>query len=101
MLSLSCLGMAHGGDAGILLCYVVVDFLVIKTAEGRSDIVLLAHFKILSEVLVAAPPIRVDHAEALVSANLVDVRVTNIVLFPVSGMATIFCGELMLVVSLT
>ena len=73
MLSLSCLGVAHSSDAGILLGYVVVDFLVVKSTEGRSDVVLLAHFEVLTEVLVAAPPVSVNHAKALVSADLMDV----------------------------
>ena len=41
---------------------------------------LLAHFEVLAEVLVTAPPVQVDHAETLVAPDLMEVRVPNVVL---------------------
>ena len=47
---------------------------------GRLDVLLLAHLEVLAEVLVTAPPVRVDHAETLVTANLMEVGISHIVL---------------------
>ena len=47
---------------------------------GGLDVLLLAHLEVLAEVLVTAPPVRVDHAETLVTANLMEVGVSHIVL---------------------
>ena len=44
------------------------------------DVLLLAHLEVLAEVLVTAPPVRVDHAEALGTANLMEVGISHIVL---------------------
>ena len=41
---------------------------------------LLTHLEVLAEVLVAAPPVQVDHAEALVAPDLMEVRVPDVVL---------------------
>ena len=41
---------------------------------------LLAHLEVLAEVLVTAPPVQVDHAEALVSANLMEVGISHVIL---------------------
>ena len=41
---------------------------------------LLAHLEVLAEVLVTAPPVQVDHAEALVTANLMEVGISHVVL---------------------
>ena len=51
-----------------------------KSRQGRSQVMLLAHFEVLAEVLVTAPPVGVDHAETLVTANLMEVGVSHIVL---------------------
>ena len=72
--------MAHSVDACILLGDFVVDLFVVKAFVRWTDIVLLTHFKVLTEVLVTAPPVGIDHAESLVAADLVEVGVTNIIL---------------------
>ena len=41
---------------------------------------LLAHLEVLAEVLVTAPPVQVDHAESLVTANLMEVGISHVVL---------------------
>ena len=51
-----------------------------ETGQGRLDVVLLAHLEVLAEVLVTAPPVQVDHAEALVTANLMEVGISHIIL---------------------
>ncbi len=72
-ISLCCLGVAHSSDACVLLCDVVVDFFVIESREGGSDVVLLAHFEVFAEVLVSTPPISINHAKSLVTSDLMDV----------------------------
>ena len=58
---------------------------MVETREGGSDAVALSHFEVLSEVLVAAPPVGPDHVETLVAANLMEVGVAHVVLLPVDG----------------
>ena len=93
--------MAHGSDACVLLRNIFVDFLVIKTAKRWSDVVLLAHFEVLTEVLVTTPPVRVNHAQTFVTSNLVDVRIAHVVFLPVGWVATILGRELVFAVGLT
>ena len=50
---------------------------------------LLAHLEIFAEVLVSAPPVSVDHTETLVSADLMEVSVADIVLMSISGHTSI------------
>ncbi len=40
----------------------------------------LSHVEVLSEVLISAPPVGVDHGGLLVLANLMEVGVSHIVL---------------------
>ena len=49
----------------------------------------LSHLEVLSEVLVAAPPVGPDHVEALVAADLMEVRVAHVVLLAVDREAAI------------
>ena len=44
------------------------------------EVLLLAHFEVLAEVLVTAPPVQMDHAEALATANLMEVGISHVVL---------------------
>jgi len=56
---------------------------VVEAAECWLDIVPLSHLEVLSEVLVSAPPVGVDHADSLVSLLLMEVRVSHIVLLTI------------------
>jgi len=67
----------------VLFFDVCVDGLVVEARHGWSDIVLLSHFEVLSEVLVSAPPVGPNHADSLVSPDLMEVRVSHIVLLSV------------------
>jgi len=49
----------------------------------------LSHIEVLSEVLVSAPPIGVNHACLLISSDLMEVRVSDIVLLSVSWVSSI------------
>ena len=43
----------------------------------------LSHLEVLSEVLVSAPPVCPDHVQLLVSSNLMEVRISDIILLSV------------------
>lgn len=58
---------------------------MVETGESGSDTVALSHLEVLSEVLVTAPPVGPDHIESLVSADLMEVGVADVVLLSVSG----------------
>ena len=49
----------------------------------------LAHVEVLPEDLVTAPPIRVDHRNALVAQDLVRICIPNVVLVAVDGEASV------------
>ena len=58
---------------------------MVETGESGSDTVALSHLEVLSEVLITAPPVGPDHIESLVSADLVEVGVADVVLLSVDG----------------
>ena len=68
---------------------VLVDSLVVETAHRWSDVVPLAHLEVLSQVLVSAPPVGVDHGHPLVSSHLMEVGVSHIVLLSISWKTSI------------
>ena len=92
------MGGTHGGDLGVLLGNIVEEFEVLETGVRRADIVLLSHLEVLSEVLVSAPPVGVDHTETLVSANLMEVSVADIVLMSIGRHTSVRVSLVMLVV---
>ena len=54
-----------------------------------SNAVLLSHLEVLTEVLVTTPPIEMDHAKSLVSPDLMDVGISEIVLDAIDGESSI------------
>lgn len=76
-------------DLQVLSSNIGVDLFVVETGEGWLDAVLLSHFEVLSEVLVSAPPVGPDHIESLVSSDLMEVRVPNVVLLSICGESTV------------
>ena len=75
--------MAHGSNRSIFLRSFFVDGLVGEAGIGGCDIVLLAHLEILAEVLVTAPPVKVNHGDSLVPETLMEVGVPDVILFTV------------------
>ena len=57
-----------------------LDWLVVEPGLRGSNAVLLSHLEVLTEVLVTTPPIEMDHAKSLVSPDLMDVGISEIVL---------------------
>ena len=74
---------SHVGPLGVSSKSILVDIVVIETRKGWFDIVSLSHLEVLSEVLVSAPPVSVDHGDSLVPSNLMEVGVSNVVLLPI------------------
>ncbi len=58
---------------GGLLDVVAVVLVVRESLQRGADSVLLAHFEVLAEVLVTAPPGHVDHPDLLVASHLVEI----------------------------
>lgn len=73
---------------------------MIEPVERGLDAVSLSHLEILSEVLVSAPPVGPDHAQSLVSSNLMEVRVSHVVLLSVYRESAIRVRSTMSLVSL-
>ena len=68
----------------VLLDGLIVEAFVIETTDGWGNIVSLSHIEVLSEHLVSAPPVSVDHGGLLVSSNLVEVGISHVVLLSIS-----------------
>ena len=66
---------------------------MIETAHSWLNIMSLSHIKVLSEVLISAPPVGVDHRNALVSSNLMEVGVSNVVLLAIDWESPICMGS--------
>ena len=66
-----------------------LDWLVVEPSLRGSNAVLLPHFEVLTEVLVTTPPVEMDHAESLVSPDLMDVGISEIVLDTIDGESSI------------
>jgi len=99
--STALLSAAHLGDLDVLGSRLLEDGLMGETRQGRPDVVLLAHLEVLAEVLVTAPPVQVDHAQTLVTSNLMEVSVSHIVLDTVSWESAIAIHATVSLVSLT
>ena len=74
---------------------------MVETGEGWSDIVSLSHIEVLSEVLVSAPPIEMDHANSLVSSHLMEVGVSNVVLLTISWQTPVRVRVIVVLIVLT
>ena len=61
----------------------------------------LSHLEVLSEVLVSAPPVRVNHTDSLVPLLLMEVRVSNVVLLTVSRQTSIRVRVVVVLIVLT
>ena len=75
--------------------------LVVEAADGWPDVVSLSHLEVLSEVLVSAPPVRVDHAHSLVSLHLMEVGVSHVVLLAVRWQTSVRVRVVVVLVVIT
>ena len=92
---------AHVSNSLVLCCDLVVKLLVVESAQGWSDIVLLSHLEVFTEVLVSAPPVSVDHTETLASSDLMEVRVADVVLDSVDWESAVAMSSTVRLVGLT
>ena len=60
----------------------------------------LSHLEVLSEVLISAPPVGVDHGNSLVSSDLMEVGVTHIVLLPIHWESSVSVRRIVVLVNL-
>ncbi len=74
---------------------------MIESGQRWLDTVSLSHLEVLSEVLVSAPPVGPDHANSLVSSDLMEVRVSHIVLLSVHRVSAVSMGGAVSLVGLT
>ena len=75
---------SEGGPFGVSLLGLFIKSLVVETGERWLHTVSLSHVEVLSKVLVSAPPVGVDHADLLIFPNLMEVRISNVVLLSIS-----------------
>ena len=93
--------MTHSSERCIALGDFVVDLLVVESFVAGADVVTLAHLEVFTEVLVAAPPVGVDHADLLIFPNLMEVRVSDIVLLSISWESSILMISIVIPVGFT
>ena len=74
---------------------------MLESGEAWLDSVFLSHVEVLSEVLVSAPPVGVDHADSLVSSNLMEVRVSDIVLLSIGWESSVGVRAIVVLVNLS
>ena len=75
--------LSHLADFSVRRHSGLVDGLVVEAFQGWSDVVFLAHLKVLSEVLVSAPPVGPHGDTSLVFGHLMEVRVPQVDFVPV------------------
>jgi hypothetical protein len=85
----------------VLFLDIGVDAFVVEAGQRWLDTVSLSHVEVLSEVLVSAPPVGPDHVQSLVSSDLMEVRVSDIVLLSVHGESSVSVGSAVCLVGLS
>ena len=70
---------------------------MVEAGVARSDVVFFAHLEVLAEVLVSAPPVGHHSGCSLVSALLMEVRVSHSVLFDVVWHGTVLFDLVVLI----
>tara|TARA_B110000285_G_scaffold119687_1_gene135445 strand:+ start:179 stop:460 length:282 start_codon:yes stop_codon:yes gene_type:complete len=74
---------------------------VIETRKSWFDIVSLSHLEVLSEVLVSAPPVSVDHGDSLVSKGLMEVGISHIIFLVISWHSSVGVWRIVMLVDLS
>ena len=62
---------------------------MVEAGKSWSDVMSLSHVEVLSEVLVSAPPVGVDHGDSLVSSDLMRITISNVVLLSIDWESSI------------
>jgi hypothetical protein len=74
---------------------------MIESRECWLDIVSFSHLKVLSEVLVSAPPVSVDHRDSLISSDLMEVGISDIVFLVISWHSSIRVWGVVMLIDLS
>mmetsp|Transcript_8780 Transcript_8780/g.13549 ORF Transcript_8780/g.13549 Transcript_8780/m.13549 type:complete len:243 (-) Transcript_8780:19-747(-) len=74
-----------GGEGGDLRVGIGQNLVVVEAGHRGLDVVSLSHIEVLSEVLISAPPVGMNHTNLLILPDLVEVRVSDIVLLSIGG----------------
>ena len=61
----------------------------------------LSHIEVLSEVLVSAPPVGMDHGDSLISSDLMEVGVSHVVLLSISWESSVGMWGVVVLVDLS
>ena len=89
------------GPLGVLLESFFIEWLVVEAGHRWLNAVSFSHVEVLSEVLISAPPVGVDHADSLISSNLMEVGVSNVVLLSISWESSIGVWGVIVLVDLS
>lgn len=90
--------MSHSSKFSVFGSYLIENRLVVKARVGWANVILLAHLEVLAEILISAPPVEMDHVKSLVSANLMEIAIADVVLLSVSRHTSISVGKAMFIV---
>lgn len=94
-------GFSHLHEGCSLLHCILINLLMSKSTEWGSNSMSLSHFKVLSEVLISAPPIELDHTDSLISELLVEVTVSHIALLSICWHSSISMWLALLCINFT
>ena len=83
----------------VFLFSFIINLFMIEATERWSDAVSLSHFKVLSEVLISAPPVGKDTWELLVLSNLMEVRISHIVFLSIYWESSISMWSIILLIN--
>ena len=92
---------SHDSPLGVLLKSVLINIIMIEPRKSWFDIVSLSHLEVLSEVLVSAPPVSVDHGDSLVSSDLMEVGISHIIFLVISRHSSIRVWGVVMLVNLS
>ena len=95
------LGGTDAGPLGVLLEGLLVEIVMVEAGHAGGNAVLLSHVEVLSEDLVSAPPVSVNHADSLVTQVLMEVSVSDVVLVAVDGETSVRVRRVVMLVVLT
>lgn len=81
--------VSHLWDLKVFSGDILIGLFVSETGQWWSDVVSLSQLEILSEVLVSAPPVGPDHIQSLLSSNLMEVGISNVILLSLSWVSSV------------
>lgn len=74
---------------------------MVEPRHGWLEVVSLSHVEVLSEVLISAPPIEMDHGHSLVPLDLMEVGVSDIVFMSINWESSITVRTIIVLIVVT